>query len=148
MQQLPHHYRACASAPPNGEVALESPRLPTLLSAAPEEFGGPGDRWSPETLLVAAMADCFILTFRSVARAAKLSWLSLRCDVEGTLERVERSTRFTRFSLRATLDVAEGTSPAEAHRALERAEAACLISSSLVGATHLDAIVSVAGRPS
>ncbi|HWO13445.1 MAG TPA: OsmC family protein [Polyangiaceae bacterium] len=148
MQQLPHHYRVSASAPADGDVVLESPRLPTLLSAPPAEFGGPGDHWSPETLLLAALADCFILTFRSVARAAKLPWLSLRCDVEGTLERVERATRFTRFVLSASLDVPEGTSPNDAQRALERAKGACLISSSLVGTTHLDAVVTVAGHPS
>jgi organic hydroperoxide reductase OsmC/OhrA len=31
------------------------------------QLGGPGGQWSPETLLVAAAAECFILTFRAVA---------------------------------------------------------------------------------
>jgi len=88
MQEFPHHYSVAAVANPEGEVALQSDRLPSLTSTPPAEFGGPGDRWSPETLLVAALADCFVLTFRALARASKLSWLSLRCDVEGTLDRV------------------------------------------------------------
>jgi len=29
--------------------------------------------WSPENLLIAAIADCFILTFRGVSRAATLA---------------------------------------------------------------------------
>jgi organic hydroperoxide reductase OsmC/OhrA len=37
----------------------------------------PGNAWSPETSLVAAVADCFILTFRGVAQAAKFPWESL-----------------------------------------------------------------------
>ena len=147
MQKYPHHYRVTAAGRAEGEVLLDSPRLPSLTTAPPEEFGGPGDRWSPETLLVAAIADCFILSFRGVARNAKLPWLSLRCEVDGTLERAERGTCFTRFRLDARLDVPAGTNLDDARRALERAEEGCLISNSLTGETHLDAQITVAGEP-
>ena len=73
MQDLPHHYKVAASAAPQGEVNLASNLLDPILSAPPAEYGGPGNRWSPETLLVAAVADCFILSFRAVARASKFS---------------------------------------------------------------------------
>ena len=85
MQEYPHRYAAGASAGEEGEIAVSSARLPGLSSAAPAEFGGPGDRWSPETLLVAAVADCFVLTFRAIARISKLRWTSVSCDVVGTL---------------------------------------------------------------
>src|SRR5438046_1631553 len=85
MQDLPHHYAVIATDEPAGEVALEGTRLPTLGSASPAEFGGPGDRWSPETFLVGAIADCFVLTFRAVARASKVPWTSLRCEVRAHL---------------------------------------------------------------
>ncbi len=143
MQQYPHHYSVSASAHAEGDVALESRRLPPLVTAAPEEFGGPGDRWSPETLCVGAVADCFILTFRSVARAGKLTWLSLRCDVEGTLDRVERSPQFTQFLVRAALEVPSGVAEVDARRLLERAEQACLISNSLKASTHLEVTVTI-----
>ena len=55
MQDFPHHYQASARAATDGDVQLTSPRLVTLRSASPAEFGGPGDRWSPETLLTAAV---------------------------------------------------------------------------------------------
>ena len=71
-------------------VILTSTGIPALSSAAPSQFGGPGDRWSPETLIVGAIADCFILTFRAVARASTLPWTALRCNVTGTLDRIER----------------------------------------------------------
>jgi len=69
---------------------------------------GPGDRWSPETLLVGALADCFILTFRAVANASSLPWIRLRCEAEGVLDRVERMTRFTAVTLVPQLESEPG----------------------------------------
>ena len=147
MHEFPHHYRAEAASEGDG-VTLSSASLQPLMSASPAEFGGPGDRWSPETLLVAAVADCFVLTFHSVARAAKLPWVTLRCAVNGTLDRVERVTQFTGFEVRATLQVPEGADLDLANRTLVRAEQLCLISNSLKGPCHLDANVEVvAGQP-
>jgi peroxiredoxin-like protein len=143
MQEFPHRYAVAAVASSEGDVALQGERLPSLVSAPPAEFGGPGDRWSPETLLVAALADCFVLTFRAIARASKLSWLSLRCEVEGTLDRVERVTQFTGFRVRASLRVPPGTSEEQARRLLARAEQSCLITNSLKGPAHLEAEVEV-----
>jgi len=143
MQPLPHHYAVVASGAAEGEVALASDRLPALASAAPAEFGGPGNLWSPETLLVAAVADCFILTFRAIARASKVSWISLRCEVEGTLDRVERTTQFTGFLVRAALRLPAGGNQEQAHRLLERAEQSCLVTNSLKGASRLEATVEV-----
>lgn len=83
MQDLPHHYYVKANASSEGDVSLSADKLPTLLSALPAEYGGPGDCWSPESLLVAAIADCFVLTFRAIARGSKLSWVSLSCGGSG-----------------------------------------------------------------
>jgi peroxiredoxin-like protein len=141
MQDLPHHYKVVAAAGPDGDVSLAGDGLDAILSAPPVEFGGPGDKWSPETLLVAAVADCFILSFRAIARASKLSWISLNCEVEGTLERIEGATKFTEFLIRATLSVPQDTKEERAHRLLEKAEQSCLITNSLSSTTHLDAVV-------
>ena len=137
MQNLPHHYRVAANAAPEGDVSLSSEKLETLPSAPPQEFGGPGDRWSPETLLVAAI----VLTFRAIAKVSRLSWLSLRCDVEGTLERGEGQTKFTQFKANATLDVPPDTNEQRAQRILGKAETSCLITNSLSATTHLNAVV-------
>ena len=143
MQEFPHRYSVAAVASVEGDVLLEGDRLPSLASAPPAEFGGPGDRWSPETLLVAAIADCFVLTFRAIAGASKLPWTSLRCDVEGTLDRVERVIQFTGFLVRASLRVPAGTNEEQARRLLARSEQSCLITNSLKGTSHLEAEVEV-----
>ena len=64
MHDFPHQYVVTASGTVGGEIDVTSGSLPVLHAAPPIEFDGPGDRWSPESLLVAAVSGCFILTFR------------------------------------------------------------------------------------
>jgi organic hydroperoxide reductase OsmC/OhrA len=141
MRPLPHQYTVIATAKLEGEVCLESDRLPALVSAPPAEFGGPGDRWSPETLCMGAVADCFVLTFRAIARASKFPWSTLRCEADGTLDRQDRVTRFTAITVRARLVIPPGTDEAQARALLERTEQTCLISQSLKASSHLEASV-------
>jgi peroxiredoxin-like protein len=131
MQSFPHHYVVTAAGQIEGSVQVASQGLPDLATAAPAEFDGPGDQWSPETMLVAAVANCFILTFRAIARASNLSWGQLTCQAQGVLDRVDRVTKFTEIHLEATLHVPSGTDHEKAQRLLEKAEQSCLISNSL-----------------
>lgn len=133
MHPYPHVYRVSAKAGPSGNVAVESTGLPPLQTSPPVEFDGPGDAWSPETLLCGAIADCFILTFKAIARASKFEWSKLECHVEGTLERVEGVAQFTKYAVHATLTPAGKADEAKAKSLLERAEHSCLISNSLRG---------------
>jgi organic hydroperoxide reductase OsmC/OhrA len=138
MHPYPHLYLASATGNPAGAVTVTSPQLPDIESAPPPEFDGPGGIWSPESLLCAAVADCFILTFRGVTRAAKFEWLALECRVQGTLERVEGKSQFTKFATFATLSLAAGADSAKARSLLERAEHGCLIANSLLGERTLE----------
>jgi organic hydroperoxide reductase OsmC/OhrA len=137
MHAYPHLYTVAGSCTTAGLVTLTTAGVPPLNSAPPAEFDGPGDQWSPETLLCAAVADCFVLSFRAVASASKFGWLGLECTVQGTLDRIERISQFTRFDIRAKLIAAPGTDAARAKTLLEKAEHVCLISSSLKGEIHL-----------
>ena len=143
MQSFPHHYPASARGEATGNVIVSAKDVPDITTAAPAEFGGPGDEWSPEALLVAAVADCFILTFRAIARASTLEWSHLRCDVVGVLDKVERVTQFTEFQIMATLEVPADTDRDKAERLLERAEKGCLITNSLMADTHLTVSVNI-----
>jgi len=143
MQDLPHLYKVAAKAEPESDVNLSADNVEDIPSAPPAEFGGPGDRWSPESLLVAAVADCFILSFRAIARASKLPWTSLECDAEGKLDRVERTMKFTEFTVNARLVVPPGTDEQKAHRILEKAEESCLVTNSMTATRHLNGDVVV-----
>lgn len=141
MHPYPHLYTVAARAAPSGNVAVTAAGLPTLATAPPPEFDGPGGIWSPEALLVAAVADCFILTFRAITRASRYEWQALECSVEGVLERVDGTTRFTRFTTHAKLTVPASADAAKAGVLLEKAEHGCLISNSLLGTRSLSAEV-------
>lgn len=141
MHPYPHVYRVDASAVPSGTVTLASSNLPPLQTAPPVEFDGPGDAWSPETLLCGAIADCFILTFRAIARAAKFEWSKLECHVEGTLERVDGVAQFTKYAVHAKLTLTENGDEAKAKSLLERSERSCLISNSVRGERTLNVSV-------
>ncbi len=89
MHEFPHNYVVGAAAKSGGNITLSSPGLIDLESAAPAEFGGPGDQWSPETLLVPRGS--------MVARNAvgRLSRGLLHFDFQGHRESVEAAMELT-----------------------------------------------------
>jgi len=141
MQTFPHHYTVRAEGQPSGSVTTQAEHLPTLEIAAPRQFDGPGDKWSPEDLLVACAADCLILTFRAVANASKLNWEALSCEVTGTLERVDRVVQFTELKIAAELRIDPQENADKASRLLEKAEQNCLVTNSLTAKTQLEITV-------
>jgi peroxiredoxin-like protein len=144
MQDFPHCYKLVATASTDGDLSIVGHGLDAISCAPPPEFGGPGNRWSPETLLVATVGSCFVLSFRAIARASRLSWVSLECEAQGLLDREQGKTKFTGFTVHARLHVPQGTDEEKAHRILRKAEDSCLITNSLSATTHLKAVVLVA----
>ena len=131
MLGYPHKYLATANGGNEGDVVVSGEGLPDLETQSPPQFGGPEGGLSPETLLSAAVANCFILTFRAIARASKFEWATLECNVEGVLDRPERTTFFTAFNVHAVLHVPADAKLEMAQRLLEKAEHVCLITASL-----------------
>jgi uncharacterized OsmC-like protein len=144
MHPYPHVYAVSTLARSDGPVLLRADDLADIPSLPPEQFGGPGDHWSPETLLVAAVADCLVLTFRAIARASNLPWEALECECEGTLDRDGGVTRFTRFDIDARLILPPGGDEHKALRLLEKAKAVCLVTNSLNAESRLNPTVSTA----
>ncbi len=141
MKPYPHVYDVGAQGSATGAVRVVCPELPDLQTAPPPEFDGPGGVWSPETLLIASIADCFILTFRGVSRAAHFEWEQLEAHVRGTLERVAGVTQFTRYVTHAVLTVKATADLEKAKELLERAEKVCLVANSLRGERLLETTV-------
>ena len=137
MLGYPHHYLASASGSTEGSVVVSGEGLPDLDTQSPPQFGGPEGIWSPETMLSATIANCFILSFRAIARASKFEWTSLECKVDGVLERPDRVTFFTTFNVHAILKVPAGAKTEMGQRLLEKADHICLITASLKSETVL-----------
>ena len=141
MKGLPHSHVATATSTAESLVTASIEGQPDLEIAPPAAFGGPGDIHSPEDLQVAAVASCFILSFKAIAAASKLEWESLKVTVDGTLDQVDRQVQFTAFQTRANLTLSGSSSRDKAARLLEKAEQSCFITNSLKAATELEVTV-------
>jgi peroxiredoxin-like protein len=131
MEPYPHHYEIRAEAGEEGSVTLAAEGLPELSTAPPPQYGGPGGQWAPETLFVAAVADCFILTFRAVARASKLRWRDIQCRAEGIVDHQDGATQFNEIRLHARLSIPADGDAERAEHLLDKAKKACLVTNSL-----------------
>lgn len=143
MQSLPHHYHVHAQGSAEGEVQLGADQLPGLTANPPPEFDGPSGYWSPETLLMASVAGCFVLTFRGVARASKLDWNQVTCDVQGVLEREDGRNHFSRLTVKPHLVIRNTADERLAQQCLNKAERACMITNSLTADIQLEPSIEV-----
>ena len=132
MEPFPHHYTVTASGDKAASnITVAASGLAELSTDAPSEFGGPGDQWSPESLLIAAVADCFVLTFRAIAQGSRVQWNQIQCQATGTLDRIDREPKFTEIQLHVTVTPKGDISTERVQRILEKAEDSCLITNSL-----------------
>lgn len=131
MQVLPHQYIVNANAHSDNRLTVKTDNLDELTIAPPINFGGPGDQWSPEDLFMASVASCFVLSFRAIARASNLSWDSLSCSSQGTLEKADGVLKFTKIVTSVSLIIPDIESTETARRLLAKADKSCLVANSL-----------------
>ena len=147
MKPLPHNYEVALTGTAAGYSTVSGTGLPDLTTAQPAEYDGPGDAWSPEHLLLAAVSSCFLFTFRAVARASHLEFVEIEAQTSGTVDRSSGTTRFTDIVVRAAVTVAAGADAAAMQRAVDKAAARCLVSSSLATPVRVEATIRGAGTP-
>jgi peroxiredoxin-like protein len=138
MKDLPHIYTVKSLATATGNLTTRADKVPDISVAPPAEFGGPGDVWSPEGLLMAALANCFVLSFRAIARASKLTWLDIECESDGELDKVERKVKFTKVLTKVKLTIPSSEDKEKAEKLLSKAEETCFVSNSMTCETHLE----------
>ena len=63
---------------------------------------------------------------------------ALDCDATGTLERVDRATRFTEIQLAVRISVPDDMEEEKVLRVLKKAEETCLITNSLTATVTLN----------
>jgi peroxiredoxin-like protein len=123
-----------------GVLRSEATAAPVDFSAPPE-FKGEGGRWTPEHLLAAAVASCFVATFCGMAEASRFGYEALDVAVRGTLTKDENGLRFTAMLLKPTLIVGKAEQIEQGRRLLEKAERACLIARSLACGTTMEPVI-------
>lgn len=103
-----------------------------LHVATPPEFpNGIAGVWSPETLLLSAVAGCYVNTFLALANKFDFKTSALACEAVGTVAVVEGKYAFTNIRLYPTLTLSEEQDEVVALNILEKAHRYCLVSNTL-----------------
>jgi organic hydroperoxide reductase OsmC/OhrA len=139
-----HKYHALAWWSSGQTGLAKSDSAPNAIHfSAPPQFGGLEGRWTPEDLLLAALASCFVTTFRVIAGYSKFEYTDLHVEVEGTVGKAESGYSFNEITLRATLTIDDEEKRDRALKLLQKTKAACLVSKTLATAPVLDSRVEV-----
>ena len=120
----------------------------TIHFSEAAELGGLQGRWTPEQLLLCALAACFTTTFHEVARATKFEFTDLEVEIEGSVHR-NRNTgcNFDEILIRPRLTV-QGDDQREAGlNLLRKTKAQCMISRAITAPQTLDATVETGKVP-
>ena len=137
--------------PGGHRAALGSPsasRLPTqFTSLRLAELGGLEGRWTPEQLLLCALAACFTTTFEAVARSVKFAYTDLEVEVDGAMRKNKLGCTFAEIVLRPTLTVQSEEEMDEGMVLLRRAKSLCMISRAIAVAQTTEPKVEVSKMP-
>ena len=140
----PHYYRTEVEWARERMGELRAPTLPNIQVAAPPEFKGHENTWTPEHLFVAAVSSCFMTTFLAIAEMSKLDFTSFKADAVGKLEKLDgQGYMMTEVTVRPRLTVRRAQDTDRARRILEKAEERCLISNSVKSIIRLEPEIAV-----
>ena len=118
-------------------LALEAPGKPVLRVASPPEFrGGIEGVWSPEELLVGALASCYERTVVAIAEYKGMPLHAVRVDGTGHVQRKDTHYHFVLFELDVDLEIDSGCE-GEAEHVAELAHQRCLVGAALDVPIHL-----------
>ncbi len=144
MKPLPHSYKANVIGNPENPLTTACQNFPNIAVSPPVEFDGPGTEWSPEELFMASISNCLVLSFRVISKMSKFDWLTIECESQGVLDKVDRQIKFTKVFTKATLTVNAGADKEKAEKLLEKAERACFITNTLSCESFFECEIKVA----
>ena len=127
-----HAYRVAAwwSSGRAGLAKTDS-ALTAIHFTAPTEFGGLEGRWTPEELLLAAVAGCYTTTVHAIADSAQFDFTDLQVEARGTVRKAESGYSFAEIVVRPSLKISSEEERGQALGLLNRAEQLCLVSRAL-----------------
>jgi FixJ family two-component response regulator/organic hydroperoxide reductase OsmC/OhrA len=111
---------------------------------APVSFGGVEGRWTPEDLLLGAIASCFTTTFRAIADHSRFAYVDLQVEVSSTVAQDDGGYGFAGISIRANLVVAREEDAQLGVKLLHKTKALCLVARALAIQQAFDPAVTVA----
>jgi len=120
----------------------------TIHFSEAAELGGLQGRWTPEQLLLCALAGSFTTTFNDIARSTKFEYTDLEVEVEGSVRR-NRNTgcNFEEILLRPRLTVLTEEQREAGLSLLRRTKSICLISRAITAPQTLEPLVETGKVP-
>jgi len=124
-----HTYRVAAWWTSGRTGLAKSDSAPNAIHfTAPAEFGGLEGRWTPEELLLAAIAGCYTTTLRAIAGRAQFNFTDLQVEASATVHKAESGWEIAQIVVRPNLKIASANERDQALELLQRAEKLCLVS--------------------
>jgi len=111
--------------------------------AAPPQFGGLEGRWTPEDLLMTALASCFTTTFHAIAGYSKFEYTDLEVEVEGTVSKTNTGYSFSEIVIRPSLTIPNEDKREQATSLLQKAKGLCLVSRALATEQNFETRVEI-----
>ncbi len=120
----------------------------TIHFSEAAELGGLQGRWTPEQLLLCALAGCFTTTFHDVAKSAKFDFTDLEVEIEGCVRRNRAAgSAFSEILIRPRLTVHSEDQYEAGLNLLRRTKALCLISRAITVPQTLEPTVETGKIP-
>ena len=143
-----HKYRVVAWWTSGQTGIAKSESAPNAIHfTAPPQFGGLEGRWTPEDLLMTALASCFTTTFHAIAGYSKLEYTDLAVEAKGTVSKTDTGYGFSEIVIRPSLTIPNEEQRERAISLLHKAKTLCLVSRALATPQEFEARVEI-GRPS
>jgi peroxiredoxin-like protein len=140
-----HRYRVVAwwTSGQTG-IAKSDSVLSAIHFASPPQFGGLEGRWTPEDLLMTALASCFTTTFHAIAGYSKFEYTDLAVEAEGTVNKADNiGYAFTEIVMRPSLTIPHKEQRERAFNLLHKANTLCLVSRALAIPQEFEARVEI-----
>lgn len=98
---------------------------------SPPALGGVDGRWTPEDLLLCAIASSYTITFRTLAENLKFEYTDLQVELEGTISKGDTGYSFGQVIIRPHLMISNEAERERALKLLHKADAVCLVARAL-----------------
>ncbi len=125
------------------ESIITSDKHATLVASAAEGFGGDARLWNPEELLMAAIAQCHMLSFLYAAHEAGIAIADYVDETTGTMSYQGGSGVMTSVTLRPTIETT--ASAADVDRLHEEAKAMCVLRASVNFPVNVESVTTLPG---
>jgi organic hydroperoxide reductase OsmC/OhrA len=123
------------------ESIITSDKHATLVASAAEGFGGDVRLWNAEELLMAAIAQCHMLSFLYAAHEAGIDVVDYVDETTGTMNYQGGAGAMTSVTLRPT--IATNASAEDVDRLHEQAKAMCVLRASVNFPVNVESVTTL-----